>query len=287
MAKSSQSAVIVGDLHIGHLYAVGTPLKKLQVINEFWSSARDKLLKPRSNVFVINGEPIDGDNPRQQGEGHWENDMGQQMDVANDYIKQFKMDAIGLTRGSNYHSTRGNTNFESILTKYIDAAPILDYSPYGKIDKYFRGSQPITERSPTSHRPYTRVDDILQMSLNGVVFNIIHHTGVSSNFQYAPTTIAQQILQNLIQTGRLWDHKHAPKITIRSHSHHFVLVKYGNSVGWVNPAWQIFSMYTLQKSMASATIGLVEVVVEPNGEYLINDIIMPDKLYPKIEIIEI
>ena len=287
-STGSKSVVIVGDMHVGHYYALGSPLKKLKKVNDFWYNARDELLKERSNVFVINGEPIDGDQPRQLGGELWVSDMGQQMQVANEYVSHFKMDSIGITRGSNYHSTRGNTNFESILTQYLTAAPILDYSPYGKKPlNYYRGSENVTERDPIAHRRYVRIEDILQMRVNGLVFNIIHHTGTSSSFHYAPTTIAQQGLQNLIQTGKLWSHNDAPKFTVRSHSHHFVLVEYGNSVMWVNPAWQIFSMYTLQKSMAAATIGMVEVVIEPNGKYLINKIIMPDKDYPKINVIEI
>ncbi len=284
---SSKSVIIVGDMHIGHYYALASPLKKLQKVNEFWKSARDKLKKERANLFVINGEPIDGDQPRQLGGELWTSDMGYQMQIANEYISHFKMDAIGITRGSNYHSTRGNTNFESILTAYIKCAPILDYSPYGKKADYNRGSEYIVERDPISHRNYKRIEDILQVRVNGLVFNFIHHTGVATNFATAPSTIAQQMLKNMIQTGRLWTSKDAPTFTVRSHSHHFVLVEYGNSVGWVNPAWQIFSMYTLQKSMSSATIGLVEVIIEPNGEYIIHKIILPDKDYPKIKIIDI
>ena len=285
-SSSSKSVIIVGDMHIGHKYALASPLKKLQKVNAFWKSARDQLLKERANVFVINGEPIDGDQPRQLGGELWTSDMGEQMEVANEYISHFKMDQIGITRGSNYHSTRGNTNFESILTKYITVAPILDYSPYGQL-KYKRGSELVTERDPIAHRRYQRIEDILQMRVNGLVFNIIHHTGTGTSFQHAPTSLAQQMLQNMIQSGRIWTHKNSPTFTVRSHSHHFVLVEYGNSVGWVNPAWQIFSMYTLQKSMASATIGMVEVVIESNGKYLINKIILPDKDYPKIRIIDI
>ena len=290
-SSSSKSVVIVGDMHVGHEYALGSPLRKIRAVNDFWYSARDKLLKERSNIFVINGEPIDGDNPRQLGGEQWTSDMGLQMQKANEFISHYKMDTIGLTRGSNYHTSRNNTNFESVLTAYLDVAPILDYSPYGRRKElaYSRASEKGFEevRNPIGHKKYQRIEDILHIKVNGVVMNIIHHTGTSTSFTYAPTTIAQQLLQNMIQTGRLWTHNDAPKITIRSHTHHFVLVEYGNSVGWVNPAWQIFSRYTLQKSMSSATIGLVEVVVEPNGKFEVNKILLPDKDYPKIKVIDI
>lgn len=287
-SSSSKSVIIVGDMHVGHYYALGSPLKKLQKVNQFWISARDQLLKERANVFVINGEPIDGDQPRQLGGELWVSDMGEQMQIANDYISHFKMDSIGLTRGSNYHSTRGNTNFESILAKYLTVAPILDYAPYGKKPNlYKRASESIRERDPIAHRNYTRIEDILQFRVNERVFNFIHHTGVATNFATLPSSIAQQILKNLIVTGKLWKQKDAPTFTVRSHTHQFVFVEYGNTCGWVNPAWQIFSMYTLQKSMAAASIGMVEVVIESNGKYLINKILLPDKDYPKIRIIDI
>ena len=289
-SKSSKSLVITGDNHIGHIYALGSPLRKLRSVNDFWASARDKLNNERCNLFVINGEPIDGDGYKDLGAEQWSTNQAAQLREANRLLKCFKMDEIGMTRGSNYHTTRGNTSFEELFAEMITCAPILDYSPYGKHSQYRqkkveRASQRTKEDWVRENRNYDRViEDILQVRVHDTVINMIHHTGASSSFAYAPTAIANALLKNLILTGRLWSHKDAPTITVRSHTHQHVRVHYGNTCGFVTPAWQIFSRFMLQKNMTAATIGIVEVVIEPNNKFFINDILLPDKDYPKINV---
>lgn len=278
--------VVTGDNHIGHIYALASPLKKLKPINDFWKSARDKLWNKNTNIFIINGEPIDGDGYKDVGAQQWTTNMATQLREANKYLKYFKMDCIGMTRGSNYHTTRGNTSFEELFAEIITCAPILDYSPYGRL--ITRHTQKTKSEEYDENRNYSRrVEDILELKIHDTNFNIIHHTSSSSSFNYLPTTIANPMLKNLILTGKLWNNKDAPDITIRSHTHSFVLTEYGNSVGFVTPAWQIFSRFMLQRGMSAATIGLVEIIVEPNNEFYIHKILLPDKDYPKINIIEI
>ena len=284
-SKSSKSLIVTGDNHIGHKYALGSPLRKLQAINAFWKSARDKLYNKQTNVFIINGEPIDGDGYKDLGAEQWSTNMAVQLRVANDYLRHFKMDQIAMTRGSNYHTTRGNTSFEELFSQIITCAPILEYSPYGHFERFSQRTKEDWYRENWNRDRV--IEDILQLRVHDTVINLIHHTGASSSFAYAPTAIANALLKNLILTGRLWTVKDAPRITIRSHTHQHVRVHYGNTCGFVTPAWQIFSRFMLQKNMTAATIGLVEVVVEPNNEFIINDILLPDKDYPKINIVEI
>jgi len=277
--------VITGDNHIGHLYALGSPLKKLEPINRFWSSARDKLSKERCNIFVINGEPIDGDGYKDLGSEEWTVNMAKQLRHANDLLKDFKMDQIAMTRGSNYHTTRAATGFEELFANEITVAPVLEYSPYGKFSRFSQKTR--TDWKRNNNNNDRTIEDILQLKLHDVVFNIIHHTGASSSFAYAPTAIANALLKNLILTGKIWTYKDAPKVTIRSHTHQHVRVHYGNTCGFVTPAWQIFSRFMLQRNMTAASIGLVEVVIEPNNKIIINDILLPDKDYPKINVMTI
>lgn len=285
-SKSSKSVVLTGDMHIGHVYALASPLKKLRVINDFWKSARDKLKNGNPDVFVINGEPIDGDGYKDAGSQQWESDMADQLEIANDYLEYFKMGCIGMTKGSNYHTTRGNANFEKLFAKMITCAPILDYSPYGKWVQ--REVHKGRSTDYDQNRNYKKtIDDILQFRIHDTVFNVIHHTSSSGSFNYVPTTIANPILKNLILTGKLWTTKDAPIITVRSHTHTHVFVKYGRTCGFVTPAWQIFSRFMLQRGMSAATIGLIEVIVEPNNEYVVKDILLPDEDYPKIKLLEL
>ena len=283
--RSSKSLIVTGDNHVGHLYALGSPLKKLQPVNDFWELAKDKLKNRHTNLFVINGEPIDGDGYKDLGAEQWTTNMAAQLRAANKLLKCFNMDQISMTRGSNYHTTRGNTSFEELFADIITCAPILEYSPYGRFERF---SQHTKEDWRRENGNADRViEDILQLRVHDTVINFIHHTGASSSFAYAPTAIANALLKNLILTGRLWTNEDAPRITVRSHTHQHVRVHYGNTCGFVTPAWQIFSRFMLQKNMTAATIGLVEIIVEPNNKFEINDIILPDKDYPKINIAEI
>lgn len=277
-SSQSKSVIVVSDMHVGHKWAVGGVLDN---VNNFWYEARDKLLKERAKVLVVNGEPIDGDNPREIGHGLWTTSLRHQMQVANKFLSHYKMDKIGATRGSNYHTTKGNTNFEEIFVDEITCAPILEYEMFGGIKT--------TEHMEYSDKKNLQrvIDDLLTLRVNGRVFNILHHVGFSKWFSYVPTAIASEMARMVFLDGKYWTHEDIPSVVVRSHTHHYVQVKFPNTVGLVTPAWKVTDRFGLKGGMSGATIGLVEIVVEQNGHVVVNDITLSDNSYPKVYIAEV
>jgi len=278
-SKSSKSVILTGDMHVGHKFAVGG---ELESINNFWFEARDRLLKPRANVFVINGEPIDGDNKRELGAGVWTTELDLQVEKANELLEYYKMDQIAMTRGSNYHTTKDNTGFEQLLANRITCAPMLDYKMFGGIK-----TEKVTDWDKGFHHRIVRIDDILALRAHNVIFNIIHHVGGSKWFAYATTAIARELAQMVFLDGKLWTKEDSPRIVVRAHTHKFVMVKFAHTAAFVSPAWKVTDRFQLKNGLDAATIGLIEVVIEQNGEFTVNDITLENTDYPKINIVDI
>jgi len=288
-SKSSKSIVITGDMHVGSKFALHTGEfckipDRLKSIRELWYSARDKFSKPRANIFFINGEHIEGDNPKEGGHDIWSTDLNDQFRDAKTLLKGYKFDAIGMNRGSNYHTTRGNTGYEEMFLNSLNmnGVKVYEYSPFNTIQTTEYGNADFSDRN--SH---IRVDDLFLCRINGKVFHIMHHIGGSKWFSYLPTALGREMAQMVFYKQKLWETADTPDIIIRSHTHRYVQVKYGHSAGFVCPSWKIFDRFLLKSGQDAGSIGIVEVVVEPNGEFEINDVIMEDRNYPKLNIIEI
>ena len=285
-SKSSKSIVVTGDMHVGSKFALHSGEfwkipERLKSIRELWYSARDKFSNKRANLFFINGEHVEGDNPKEGGHDVWSTDLNDQFADAKTLLKEYKFDGIAMNRGSNYHTTRGNTGFEEMFLNSLHGlnTKVYEYSPFGSLQT--------VEWSDKTHHQTIRVDDLFLCRINDKVFHIMHHIGGSKWFSYLPTALGREMAQMVFYKQKLWETADSPDIIVRSHTHRYVQVKYGHSAGFVCPSWKIFDRFLLKSGQDAGSIGIIEVVVEPNGEFEINDVIMEDRNYPKLNIIEI
>jgi len=285
-SKSSKSIVITGDMHVGSRYAVHSGEyekipKKLESIKELWFSARDKFHKERSNLFFINGEHIEGANRKELGNDVWSTDLNDQFADARTLLKAYKFDGIGMNRGSNYHTTIDNTGLEEMFLNSLNfnGVKVYEYSMFGSLKTQEWGLK--------SHNLVTRVDDLFLCRLNDKVFHLMHHIGGSKWFSYLPTALGREMAQMVFYKQKLWSNADSPDVIVRSHTHRYVQVKYGHSAGFVCPSWKLFDRFLLKNGQDAGSIGIVEVLVEPNGKVEINDVIMQDEKYPKLNIIDI
>jgi len=126
MARGSKTIAILSDLHVGSKYALcsdepelddggGYRPSKIQkkLFNAYVESIDELTTKP--DILVINGEPIDGSNPRTLGESCWSTNHFDQMNDAEKLVKMFPHLKLYLIRGSGYHVTRESTNFENFF----------------------------------------------------------------------------------------------------------------------------------------------------------------------------
>jgi hypothetical protein len=282
--------VITGDMHVGAKYALHTGefaklSKPLEAVKDLWYSARDKLLKPRSDIFFINGEHIEGANRKELGHDVWSTDLNDQFADAETLLRHYKFDGIGMNRGSNYHTTLDNTGFEEMFLNSIriPGVKVYEYSPFDTVRTVEWGN----DNKPNNRNGHIRVDDLFLCRLNGRVFHIMHHIGGSKWFSYIPTAAGREHAQLKFFNEKLWETKDSPDITLRSHTHRYVQIRFGHSTIIVCPAWKIFDRFLLKSGQDAGSLGLVEIVVESNGQYEINDIIMENKFYPKLNIIDI
>ena len=284
-SKSSKSIILTSDMHVGHKYALHTGefwklSDKLKPIKELWYSAKDRLIKKRANLFFINGEHVDGDNPKEGGHQCWSTDLNDQFADARTLLKAFTFDAIGMNRGSNYHTTKGNTGFEELFLNSLSlpGVKVYEYSPFNSVN--------VVEWDDNNNKKI-RVDDLFVCEINGKIFHIMHHVGGSRWFNYIPMAISREGAQMKFYDGKLWNVKESPNFVVRSHTHKFCWVEFGNTVNVVTPSWKIFDRFGLKSGQEAGTVGLIEIVIEPNGEFQRSKIMLTDEHYPKLNIIHI
>ena len=95
-SKSSKSILVVSDMHVGAKSALCSddpetdggykPSANQKKLFQEWNRTLDEVTQ-NPTAFVINGEPIDGSNPKSQGDGLWSNDFNEQMNDSAKLIK--------------------------------------------------------------------------------------------------------------------------------------------------------------------------------------------------------
>ncbi len=120
-----KSLLVLSDIHCGHKLGV-SPLvfedaeggiykanRVQRALFEAWKEVATKWAKP--DILVINGEPFDGQQPKDKGVETWTTNYLTQVDAAVELVKMFGAKKIFLTRGSNYHVEQGGVSIEEIF----------------------------------------------------------------------------------------------------------------------------------------------------------------------------
>jgi len=279
-STSSKSVLFLSDMHVGSSYAicseapvigeigsVHTPNKLQQTLFEKWLWVKDSLVQ-KPHIMVLNGEPCDGANTKQQGQQSWTPNINDQLIDAYKLLSIFDKNYFLMTRGSNYHVQVDATNYEEILARMMNCTP---YSGLFDISRDIR------------------TDYYLTFRLNGKVFNVTHHIGFNRWFAYRTTSIAREMADMEFMRGRYWKDEDMPQVIVRSHAHYFVYVRFSNQHGFITPAWKFPDAHLFKGGMGGTapSIGAVEVIVEPNGKILVEPHIVNNTEYPKHCVLEL
>ncbi len=250
------------------------PNKLQKKLYEFWCIARDKCPKP--HILVLNGEPCDGSNVKQAGNESWSTVIREQLDDATKLLKMYGPKYFLMTRGSNYHVVLGADNQEEILAERLKATP---YSGLFDIERDIKTEGVYSQRT----------DYYLTFKVNGKVFSVTHHIGFNRWFAYRTTAIAREMADMEFQRGRYWKSEDMPSVIVRSHAHYFVMVRFSSVTGFITPAWKFPDGHLFRGGLGGTapSIGSVEVIVEPNGDILVNPHILSNNEYPKHNILEL
>jgi hypothetical protein len=211
-----------------------------------------------------------------------------QLDDAERLIRLFRYNAIILTRGSGYHSTDGQTNYEEELARRLGAIKYVGMFgdalsehengksfPYGIKDQGDRYGQ--------------NTDFYLWLGAHHKLFSITRHVGFSRWQSYRTTGISAEMSNINHLRGRYFPENMECTNVIRSHVHYQVLVGYGSQWGYTTPTWKLPNGFQYKGGMASSNshVGGSEVLIESNGKTTYNKITMPNSEHPKYEIVYI
>ena len=261
---SSKSLVVYSDIHCGSKRAICPrdtsipdyrPNKFQKLLNDIWDETIDELhQKPRFKV--INGEPFDGGNPKQNGRGQNSTNMAYQLLDAENLLKRIPGQEFVFVQGSGYHVDKEGTSFEEILAEKMKGRK---YSTY--------------------YEP-TFAEDFAQIKLNGIIFNITHHIGFARWAAYRTTAIAREMAALHFMKENLDN----PGVIVRSHVHYFVHVEFVHTHGFTNPCWKYPDKHLFRGGMGGILpdIGCTEIIIEPNGKILIEKHITEIKRRPEI-----
>lgn len=276
-SKQSRSILFQSDMHVGSIHAVRSPDAEVEDGSTFknnkfcekiyndWCNVRDKVHDNHKNLdlFVINGEPIDGGNMRTNGGGTWTSNINKQMDDAERLIDQYKRTNLVMTRGSRYHVSQQNMSHEEVLARKLGAVP---YSGFGN--------------------DFT--DNYLWFTMNDKLFSVCHHVGYNKTELYRTTALGREMAVMEFARGKWYPKDMNVDVLVRSHVHYYVQIRFPGQIAFTTPCWKMPDEFQMRRGLGGTAvhIGSIELVVEQNGKIEVVEHIIKSDDYPKPRILE-
>lgn len=203
--------VVVSDFHCGHEVGLTPPTWNTQHNNRMygyranqWNAYSEILesLKP-IDVLVANGDLIDGRGERTGGVELIEPDRTEQVSMAVKSILVAEAKKIFITRGTDYHVGKAES-WENLIAKEVGAK---------------------------------RIGDVINVDVEGTVFNFRHHLGTSQTPVGRATGLLKEGIWN-----QLWELRGRPgaDVMVRSHVHYHTYVGDPRMLVLTTPALQGF-----------------------------------------------
>jgi len=291
-SKSSKSILCLSDIHCGSIFApcsseplitandsrlntTWNPSELQKQMTGFWEWSRDQLTQ-KPFLTLINGEPIDGDNPKELGGPTWSSNV---QDQINDFLKLMKIfpkpQAFTMTRGSGYHILKGNTSFEDQVAKLLGVEP---YESRRDVEK-----KRIWNESRNSE---IVIDDVVNFEINGAIINAAHHIGYNRSYHSKSQAVTAMLAELEFARGKYWEPGEFPDIFLRGHVHYFVEVRFARVRGVTQACYKLSAdRFMSRKGVPDpASIGNLEVIIEPNGHIAVEPHIITNEMYPKYDI---
>lgn len=218
-----RQGVVISDLHVGSRWglfppgfmlstgAVYTLHRGQEYLLECWQDMQKRLPR-RFDILIINGDAVDGQNPRGLGRDVIEPDPQWQVRAAAALLQPLAKRAgeVYVTQGSEYHVRAGAEDDEAVA-RAIGAIP-----------------------DEAGHHAW----DWLLLEMDGILLDVAHHRSTSIRYETMPG-------ERELQFDRLVaDLKggHADLI-IRSHGHRYVYVDVDGDKSLATPSWQLQTRY--------------------------------------------
>lgn len=242
-----KTILVLSDCHVGHRLAICPPQfidsdggtyranRVQKALFEAWWEVVKAWGKP--DILVINGEPIDGQQPKDKGVEAWTTNYLDQIKASVQLVKMFGAKKTYVTRGSNYHVSVDGLSVEEIFGERVGAE---------KVDGNF-------------------VSPELFLTVEGVRFNYAHHiSGSLSGWVYRHTPSSKEVMLVKLNEGE----KHPVDVVVRSHVHYFSGVFGPSYMSITTPCWQLQNWYAMRRTSGGSIphIGAVRFLVG-DGNY--------------------
>ena len=119
------------------------------------------------------------------------------------------------------------------------------------------------------------------VDIYGKRFNFTHHVGFNKWAAYRTTALAREMAGMVFERDKMGK----ADVIVRSHVHYFVHVEFTNTHGFTTPAWKFPDAHLFRGGTAGTTpdIGMVEVIIEPNGDLLVEKHIKELNIKPLVK----
>ena len=258
---------------------------------EFWNEVPDKLEKRKTDIFLLNGEPVQGQNIRSYGAGCWSTDINDQRADAKKILRPYRnrFSVSLMTKGTAYHAKRNNTSDEEDIADWLGCIPysayhndLLDRHNKVAVDDYYEDT-----RGRTINQK--RTDYFIFFKVNNTLVNACHGVGFNRNWLYRSTAISKEMaLLTGFAKGKFYDPTYDYYIWQRGHVHYYALTGFLHSIGYTNLCMQFPGEYMFKSGMGGAdpAIGMTEIIIEPNNEVYVRAHALTGDKYPKPKVLD-
>ncbi len=197
-----------------------------RIFQNEWNNMVASVNERGIDILVLNGDLVDGIQAAARGRELWTTDLHEQIDAAEELIRQINFKKAFVTAGTPYHTDK-NLNAEEVLADKLNAPFRWEFA----------------------------------LNVEEARFHFSHEVGVSSSvWHYRTTPIARELVAALLQEKEFG---HFDGI-IRSHAHYCVAVEFGSHFGMITPCWQGRTPYMIRKGiMLTPKLGYI--ILNVNG----------------------
>lgn len=248
-----KSIVIISDLHCGNTYGLTPPEHQTEHKNKMKIEAWDAYAQMAQNwrspdILLVNGDCIDGNQPKMGGAELITCDRNTQVDIAVKCILKWDAKKILMTYGTAYHTGNQAEDFEYSIADKCEA----------------------------------KIEGRLFFNVEGLTFDARHKVGSSGIPHGRATPLLKEMMWNLMKEAE----ETGPKIDVivRSHVHYHLWIESGNRIMFTTPALQLSrGRYGSRECSGITHWGAIRLIVD-KGQIIRKDVKIWNLLanYPQV-----
>lgn len=262
---NTKTTVILNDLHCGSDVAIMSPDavrkngNRRENMNEdqkvLWDNWKELAKKwSGADCLIVNGDAVEGIQPRERATNTWSSDMSDQADDAVRLIKMFKAKKIFVVKGTPYHVREGGVHIEEQIARDLNAVPY---------------------RFQRSH-DFLAINLSPEGSSTKRIFHVAHHLGNTSTWQYRGTPLSKAIAMLMLNERHFLKEGYKFFGIIRAHLHYSWYEESTSRIMMVCPAWQLATPFMYKKMPESPPdIGSVRLTIHQDGNHDYEKFIVP------------